>query len=47
MGAVRADCERYCELLFPLKGEHSTSQLKYLRKDCEITDAQRFTVPLG
>jgi len=26
MGAVTAACEGYCELLFPLKGEHSTSQ---------------------
>lgn len=44
MGTVKAGCERYCELLFPLKGEHSISQLGYPVRDCENTDPQRFTV---
>jgi hypothetical protein len=47
MGAVRADCEGYCELLFPLKGEHSTSQRGYRRNDCEPTDPQRSQHPSG
>lgn len=32
MGTVTANCEEYCEMLFPLKGEHSISQLYPRRK---------------
>ena len=32
MGTVTANCEGSCEILFPLKGEHSISQLWTRRK---------------
>jgi hypothetical protein len=44
VGTVNANCGRYCELLFPLQGEHSILQPVYPVKDCENTDSQCFTV---
>ncbi len=36
MGTVNGGCGRYCELLFPLKGEHSISQLYTRRRTVKI-----------